>query len=52
MFTLFEFVIDSDGLVITLCGSMKFTLFAFMVTKRAVGFMLFNIPIGVAIENS
>ena len=52
MFTLFEFAIDSNGLGITLFGSKKFTLFALMLTKRAVGFMLFNLPVGVVIKKS
>ena len=50
MFTLFDFVIDSDGIALTILGFEKFTLFSVALARRPrvmAGIMLFNIPIGV-----
>ena len=52
MFTLFEFAIDSEGIGITLLAIKSFTLFAFIASKDAFGFMLFNVPIGIKWRNS
>lgn len=50
MNTLFEFVIDSSGIAITLFSFERFTLFAFVCAvkpKKIFGVTLFNIPLAV-----
>lgn len=50
MNTIFELVFDTDGIVFTLLGFSKFTLFQFALTRKPrflFGITLFNMAFGM-----
>lgn len=54
MNTLFEFVVDTDGIALTILGFSRFTLFAFVLARRPkkmFGLTLFNMQMGI-VEDS